>query len=86
MAKKKIDVDGITIHIDPETFEDYDFLEGIAGISDDPLTSVRFMKHFYGDEYENVKKGLREQNNGRLTTQRMVEFFTQVMQEAAPKA
>lgn len=89
---KAVEVDGITVKVDPERLEDYELVEAIAEASSDEgddmsrlAASVRMFKLILGDCYGDVKTQLREKRGGKLSVQDMVEFSVAVLNGAGAK-
>lgn len=87
-------VQGITVEdVTPETLNDFDFLETIATMSDptaDDGEKLRAMASigpvvFGAPQWKRIKSELREQNDGKLTAETVMEFINGVMAELNSK-
>ena len=83
-----ITVDGITVEgVTPDTFDDFDFLETIATMSDPDAENGEKLRAIanYGPiifgqkEWRRIKAELRAKNDGRLTVEIVMEFINGVM-------
>ena len=86
-----VTIDGIDITIDPNRMDDWDLLETLYLLQDDPqanvLQVVPFLKRFLGDDtYKKVKDTLRDTETGRLTTTRVSEFLTELFKAIDPNS
>lgn len=91
---KIIVVQGIAIEgLTPDTLNDFDFLETIATMSDpdaDSVEKLRAMANagpviFGSKEWKRIKAELREQNDGRLNAETVMEFINGVIAELKAK-
>ncbi len=80
---KTIEVEGITLTIEPSFADDFEFVECIAIMSDPEATTaeqavatVNMMRRVFGADYARVKRELREAHGGALTNEVMQEFFS----------
>ena len=89
MAKniKTVEIDGFSINVDIAVFQDYEFLESLADVSDgQPASIVRpFRMLFAGDTYQAVKDHLRDED-GHVPVKAMSAFLAQVVKAAAPNS
>lgn len=87
LTTKTVDIDGLTIDIDPAIFEDYEFLEAFADVEDGkPSHIVRpFRMLFQGDSYQAVKDHLRDAD-GRVNVKDMTAFLLKVVKAVAPNS
>jgi hypothetical protein len=87
MAKtiKTVEIDGFSIDVDTAVFQDYEFLESLADVSDgQPASIVRpFRMLFAGDTYQKVKDHLRDED-GRVPVKAMSTFLAKTVKAAAP--
>lgn len=87
LTTKTVDIDGLTIDVDPAVFEDYEFLEALADVADgEPAHIVRpFRMVFNGDAYQAVKDHLRDAD-GRVNVKDMTAFLLKVVKAVAPNS
>lgn len=89
MAKtiKTVEIDGFSIDVDTAVFQDYEFLESLADVSDgQPASIVRpFRMLFAGDTYHAVKDHLRDED-GRVPVKAMSAFLAQVVKATVPNS
>ena len=92
-----VTVMGVSLTIDPTVFDDLDVLEAIADIqaaSDGDTTSglgalaiIPLLRKILGlDGYRNMKKSLTDPETGRIPVEKVGEFLSQVMEQAAPNS
>lgn len=92
-----VTVMGVSLTIDPTVFDDLDVLEAIADIqaaNDGDTTSglgalaiIPLLRKILGlDGYRNMKKSLTDPETGRIPVEKVGEFLTQVMEQAAPNS
>lgn len=84
---KKITVQGITLSVDPELFDDYEIVEDLYDVQsgENPLKSVPLLRRLLGDKYEEVKAALRGED-GRITGETLDGFLTELMEAANPNS
>lgn len=91
---KIIVVQGITVeNVTPDTLNDFEFLETIATMSDpdaDDGEKLRAIASigpvvFRPKQWKRIKAELREQNDGRLSAEIVMEFINGVMAELNAK-
>ena len=87
LTTKTVDIDGLTIDVDPAVFEDYEFLEALADVADgEPAHIVRpFRMVFHGDAYQAVKDHLRDAD-GHVNVKDMTAFLLKVVKAVAPNS
>lgn len=83
-----ITVQGITIEgVTPDDFNDFDFLEALATITDPDAENMEIIRSFsavgplvFGSkQWKRIKSELRKQNDGKLTGECAVDFVFEVM-------
>lgn len=85
--KQTIEVRGITLTIDPETFDDTDLLDALCDIRDgDPLPIGRALRQVAGADYQKLKEAMRDPKTGRVKASTAAEVFVEIFQAAAPKS
>nr|DAR62861.1 MAG TPA: hypothetical protein [Caudoviricetes sp.] len=89
MAKtiKTVEIDGFSIDVDTNVFQDYEFLEALSEVTDgQPSSIVRpFRMLFTGDTYQAVKDHLRDED-GRVPVKAMSVFLSKVVKATVPKS
>lgn len=92
MNLKQATVDGINLTVDADNLNDYDLVECIAICADEEASeneqlsaSFRMFRLFFGDDYQRIKKELRDKNDGVLTVENVTRFFTDVLDAISAK-
>lgn len=87
---KTITVQGVSLTVDPDVFDDLDMLEDVyaiqSGSGDGPLRIVPLLERICGDAYPQVKKSLRDPETGRIPMEKVGGWLAEVMREAAPNS
>ena len=91
-----VTVMGATLTIDPAMFDDLDVLEALSDIqaATDGDTSGRgalavipLLRKILGpDGYRQMKKALTDPKTGRIPVEKVGQFLSQVMEQAAPNS
>lgn len=91
-SKKTVEVDGVSVEIDTEVFDDFDLVECIADSENPDATdaqrlsaTVRLFRLLFGPEYARVKRELRAAHDGRLTVEVMTDFASGVFEAVGAK-
>ncbi|MFT8592427.1 MAG: hypothetical protein ABF747_02280 [Bifidobacterium sp.] len=80
-------VDGITVHVDPDVFNDANLLRDMRHAQKgDPLLMVDVAEKVYGNEADTVFDALTDKETGRADVERFFDFLTKVMTELAPNS
>lgn len=87
---RAVTVEGVTVTISPDTLDDWDVMELLEDLQDDPegnaLKVVPLMRRILGDDYTHVKDALRDPATGRLPTGRMAAFLTGLFEQLNPNS
>lgn len=82
-----IEVQGITITINPQILEDWEVVECMGDVNDPTLddaahlsATTRVMRLILGEDYQRIKKELREKNKGVLNIETMTNFLTETLE------
>lgn len=82
----EVTVRGLTLSVDPDTFDDFELLEEIAAVADgDALRVVPLAKRVFGSDYARVLDHLRTQS-GRVPATSVVAFLTDLMGKVSPNS
>lgn len=83
-------VQGITVNLDFDLADDFEVVEQGAIAADTDSTdaeklaaTLRVYRLIFGADYRRVKDELRAKNDGRLSTQDMISFVSEVLSKAA---
>lgn len=90
----RTEVMGITVSIDADTLDDWDFTEALAVVQDgsdatdaEKLVAMsRMVKVMLGDDVARVKRELRAQNDGRLRNETMLAFIQEALEAVSPNS
>ena len=76
---KGVTKSGFRFSINENVMNDWEMMEKLAEMEDNPLASVAVIKKMLGkNQYEALKSHLKKKN-GRITTEAMMECFTNFM-------
>lgn len=79
----EVTVDGLTIEVDPATFQsDWEVIEALAAMEDgsaSPAAMMRVTKALLGDSYDTVKNHVRG-DGGKVSADAMGEFLGKVFE------
>lgn len=86
-TSKKVTVEGVTLDVSPEVFDDLDFLDALDQIQEgNALRIAGALRAVAGSQYKEMREALRDKETGRIPMKRAVDFFTEVMKQAAPNS
>lgn len=77
-------LDDITVVIDTEVVNDWDFLELISEVEEKPFQVVKLLKFLFGESYESLKE-LIKSKYGRVSSEVMLKAYRQLMENDALK-
>lgn len=81
---KNIKINGITYSVNPDMFNgNYELIELLDEIEDNPIRYPRFVKMITGDKYEETKEALRDKETGLITNVAMREFTEEFAKKVA---
>lgn len=88
---RTVTVQGVTLDVDPDVFDDLDMLEWLWDIqnADDDgneLAIVPFMRRICGPAWPKVKATLRDETTGRIPMEAVAGFIRQLMGEIVPNS
>lgn len=87
---RKVSVDGVTIHVDPTVFDDWEVTESLYALQADPkggaLEVVPLMRRLLAGDYERVKNALRDPDTGRIPVEAMAGFLDRMLRAVAPNS
>ena len=89
-----VTVMGVSLTIDPTGFDVLEALADIQAANDGDTTSglgalavIPLLRKILGlDGYRNMKKSLTDPETGRIPVEKVGEFLSQVMEQAAPNS
>ena len=71
--------------IDPEVFEDYEFLELSGEVDENPAKVTKLLRLVFGDAQHDVLKEAVRGENGRVKSEDMLAAYADIMEEAGAK-
>lgn len=84
---------GVKLDIDASALDDIEVIECIADLNDPDVdgagqatATVKLLRTVFGDDYARIKRDLRERYGGKLTIERMGDFFTGVSEALGKSA
>lgn len=81
---KDIKLNGVTYKVNPDMFNDnYELIELLDEIEDNPTRYPRFIKMITGDKYEATKDALRDKETGIITNEAMRNFTQKFAEKVA---
>lgn len=88
---KKVTINGVTVTIDPNIFDDLDILEDLYAIQnpEDEAGTFRivpFLRKLCGDSYKDMKEALRDEKTGRVSMERVSAFIEELLEKVAPNS
>lgn len=82
---KTVEVNGVKFEISPDVFDDFEIIDAFDEIQQgNALRIAGAMRLIVGDRYKDLMNVLRDEDTGRVSTERVGEVFTQIIQEIAP--
>ena len=79
MPDKPIVVDGITVNITADDFDDIEILELLAEVEQNGTKAVLLLKKLFGEEkYREIKEALRDKETGKTKTSKIMDWFGKV--------
>lgn len=82
---KTVEVNGVKFEISPDVFDDFEIIDAFDEIQQgNALRIAGAMRLIVGDRYRDLMNVLRDEDTGRVSTERVGEVFTQIIQEIAP--
>lgn len=91
MAADKTEVDGIAVHVDASTLDDFEITEALVDMAsqgDDfrqVSAIVRLFALIFGNDAKRVKGELRSAHGGKLTNETAVTFLLHAIEAAGAK-
>lgn len=89
---RTIEVEGVSLEVDRDLLDDFEVAEAIADATDESADDTERMRAVvglfrlvYGADYGRVKSELRAANDGRLTVETMMTFFTSTLEKLSAK-
>lgn len=71
--------------IDPEVFEDYEFLELSGEVDENASKVTKLLKLVFGEEQHDALKEAVRGENGRVKSEAMMEAYAAIVEEAGAK-
>lgn len=84
--KKEVAIDGITVHVYPQVFDDIDLMDDFYDLQDGKGLPTPVLRKVFGKEYPAVKDALRDADSGRVPVERIADFLTKVISELNPNS
>lgn len=85
-------IDGIEVNVTAKDLDDFEVLECLSVMVDEYSTDSarmvaipRLFRLVFKDDWPRVKRELREQHDGRLTSEMVMDFFTHLTNELNAK-
>lgn len=85
-------IDGIEVSVTAADLDDFEVLECLAVMMDEEtadrdrmVTIPKLFRLVFKDDWPRVKRELREQHDGRLTSEMVMDFFTHLTNELNAK-
>lgn len=76
---------GFNFEIDEEVVNDYEFIEVLADVDENPLKSPKLFKMLLGDEQTNKLKEHIKAKNGKIPVKIMTEEIADILKNAKVK-
>lgn len=85
-------IDGIEVNVTAADLDDFEVLECLAVMMDEEtadrdrmVTIPKLFRLVFKEDWPRVKRELREQHDGRLTSEMVMDFFTHLTNELNAK-
>lgn len=85
-------IDGIEVNVTAKDLDDFEVLECLAVMMDEEtadrdrmVTIPKLFRLVFKSDWPRVKRELREQHDGRLTSEMVMDFFTHLTNELNAK-
>ena len=87
VATMTVTVQGFTLTIDPDVFDDLDVLDTLDQINEgNPLRTAGLLRKLTGDQYDAARDALRDPDTGRIPIKVATDFFTEIMKALNPNS